>query len=514
MNRSSGCHTTNLRFFAIGITMALAAAPLMGQSPPAWPTPVVTPPSKPTPDPIDVAPTPTPTPRPSAEPDPGNDSTPADSEPTVGQSAAASDEVVAKKDQVTNPGDVAFTDYAPFDLEEIESEPMKSKWGNFVAGLRGIGRYSLFDGTVKFRLGSSIKVDATAGNGTEAFDAAYGPINSGVGFRLGVLYAVGRIRNFNFSLGLDFGADLGVDSAWIEGAKGGLEVWGHYLGKLRIGFVGEPFSLERQASSYNISFLERSLPVQTIAPGYNMGALIHDSSRTGRVSWAAGIFSIGSNNEKNASNSLLSLTGRFTYLPIYRDEGRKLIHVGLAVSSRSPTGSDIRYRARPEARYVDFLVDTGSFSASHQTLLGLEAATVSGPLWATAEYIRSDTSAELVGNPTFQGGYVQVGWFISGETKPYRTNSGTFDRVLPHHKYDGGNPFKKTGAGAWEVAGRISYLDLDDGLIEGGELADFSASLNWYLNATVRVALNYVHARPRDRGSANIVILRVQYNPW
>ena len=64
------------------------------------------------------------------------------------------------------------------------------------------------------------------------------------------------------------------------------------------------------------------------------------------------------------------------------------------------------------------------------------------------------------------------------------------------------------------MAGRISYLDLDDGLIEGGELADFSASLNWYLNATVRVALNYVYAQPRDRGSANILILRVQYNPW
>jgi phosphate-selective porin OprO/OprP len=335
-----------------------------------------------------------------------------------------------------------------------------------------------------------------------------------LGFRFGVLYAVGRVKDFNVSVGLDFGADPGIDSAWIEGAKGGLEVWGHYLGKLRIGYVGEPFSLERQGGFYDTTFLERSLPVQVMAPGYNIGTMVHDSRRDGRLSWAAGLFSIGQNNEKNASTSRLSLTGRVSFLPVYRDEGRRLIHVGLSVSSRSPTGSDVRYHGRPEARFVDDLVDTGSFSASHQTLWGVEAATVNGPIWAAAEIIGSDTKAQSVGDPNFRGGYVQVGWFITGESRPYQTNGGTFGRVLPLTKYGGGNPFKKRNGGAWEVAGRISHLDLDDGLIEGGKLTDFSAALNWYVNAAVRVKLNYIYARPRDRGSANIILLRVQYNPW
>jgi len=64
------------------------------------------------------------------------------------------------------------------------------------------------------------------------------------------------------------------------------------------------------------------------------------------------------------------------------------------------------------------------------------------------------------------------------------------------------------------VAGRISHVDLDGGLIQGGELTDFSASLSWYINATTRVKLNYIYAQPKDRGSANIILLRVQYNPW
>jgi len=509
----SGFHTSSLRVLAIVAALTLAATPLLGQSSPSQPLPVETP--TPTPETAETAPAPTPTPQPSGEPAlPEDGSTPADNESAGTQPAGASDDEVPKKDQVTNPGDMAFTDYAPFDLDEIEPEPIRSKWGNFVAGMRGLARYNLFDGKVKFRLGGSFMVDATAGNGNAAFDEAYGPIDSGLGFRFGVLYAFGRVKDFNVSVGLDFGADPGIDSAWIEGAKGGLEVWGHYLGKLRIGYVGEPFSLERQGSLYNTTFLERSLPVQAMAPGYNIGTMVHDSRRDGRLSWAAGLFSVGQTNEKNASNSRLSLTGRVSFLPVYRDEGRKLIHIGLAVSSRSPTGSDIRYNARPEARFVDILVDTGNFGASHQTLWGVEAATVNGPMWAAAEIIGSNTKAQSVGDPNFRGGYVQVGWFITGENRPYQTNGGTFGRVLPLTKYGGGNPFKKRNGGAWEVAGRISHLDLDDGLIEGGKLTDFSVALNWYVNATVRVKLNYIYARPRDRGSANIILLRVQYNPW
>jgi len=61
---------------------------------------------------------------------------------------------------------------------------------------------------------------------------------------------------------------------------------------------------------------------------------------------------------------------------------------------------------------------------------------------------------------------------------------------------------------------RLSRVDLTDGLIDGGELADVSGSLNWYINATTRVELNYIYASPKNQGSANIFLLRVQYQPW
>jgi hypothetical protein len=99
--------------------------------------PVATP--NPPPEPADAAPAPTPTPDPvtSGEPAP------------VQEEAAEPEETsenVPKGEQEINPGEVAFTDYQPFDLDEIEPEPLQSKWKNFVGGLRGLSRYDLFDG--------------------------------------------------------------------------------------------------------------------------------------------------------------------------------------------------------------------------------------------------------------------------------------------------------------------------------------------------------------------------------
>jgi phosphate-selective porin OprO/OprP len=497
--------TAVARWWALRFTLsiillisAIVAVPAGAQSP--TPTPVVTP-----------IPSPTPAPQtaedesPPAEAPDGNDeavdtATKKDSQP--------------KSEVETNPGDLAFTDYQTFDLDEVEYEPVKSKWKNFVAGFRGLVRYNLFDGKVKFRIGGRIQLDGTAGKGNDKYEEFYPSIESDFGVRRFELYAAGRVGKFNTNLAFEFGPDWGVVDAWIEGAEGGLEVWGHYLGKLRVGWMTEPFSLERQTSAYNLGLMERSLPVQAFSPGSNIGTMIHDSGHNGRFTWAAGIFTIGQENDNNASGSRLSLTGRGTYLLAYRNEGRDLLHVGLSLSSRSPTGGDTRYRARPEARAVDYLVDTGNLQSSSNKLLGLEVAAVRGPMWIQAEYIRSKVSAQSLDNPTFHGSYVQVGWFLTGESRPYRINSGTFDRTIPLKKYTKGNPFKKRNGGAWELVGRMSRIDLTDGLVDGGELIDISGALSWHINPTTRIELNYIYASPKNQGTANIFLLRMQYLPW
>ena len=497
--------------FSVVVGWLAIGLPVQAQDVPQWPVPLPTPTPTPQPEPSDSAPEQVDTPSPATDPVAEDESSQKD-----GEAITPNEEVdeTPKSEQVTNPGDLAFTDYSAFNLDDIEAEPAKTKWGKFVNGIRGITRYNLFDGDLKFRLGARGQVDGTVGKGNDKYEQFYLPIDNDIRVRRFEVFAVGRVKKFNFNLSFEFGPDWGINDAWIEGAEGGLEVWGKYLGKLRVGYLNEPFSLQRQTSSYNLGFLERSLPVQTIAPGSNIGAMVHDSGPKGKFSWAFGVFSVGRKSDANASTSSLSLTGRTTYLLRNRNEGRDILHVGVSLSSRSPTGGDTQYRSRPEARFVDYLLDTGPINASHITLVGLEVASVRGPLWLAAEHIRSKVSAQLVGDPTFKGSYVQVGWYLTGEIKPYRANSGTFDRERPLIKYGGGNPFKKKNGGAWEVVGRMSRVDLTDGLVEGGELVDIGGALNWYINGTTRVEFNYIYASPTNQGAANIFLLRVQYQPW
>ena len=52
-----------------------------------------------------------------------------------------------------------------------------------------------------------------------------------------------------------------------------------------------------------------------------------------------------------------------------------------------------------------------------------------------------------------------------------------------------------------EVALRFSYVDLNGGSIRGGREYDLTAGLNWYLGPEVRLMLNYIQARVKDRAT-------------
>ena len=90
--------------------------------------------------------------------------------------------------------------------------------------------------------------------------------------------------------------------------------------------------------------------------------------------------------------------------------------------------------------------------------------------------------------------YRYIDWFLFG----------MIDRVFPHENFfrvrtaDGGIG---RGKGAWEIAGRYAFSDLNDANMQGGTLHDFTLGLNWYLNAFTRVKWELIEAN-LDRGSA------------
>ncbi len=97
----------------------------------------------------------------------------------------------------------------------------------------------------------------------------------------------------------------------------------------------------------------------------------------------------------------------------------------------------------------------------------------------------------------FHGWYADAGWFLTGESRPYERAKARFGKVKPL------SPVDKGGKGAWEIALRMSRVDLTDNDVIGGEETNLTVGLNWYVSSTMRVMANYVNVLEMDRpGSA------------
>jgi phosphate-selective porin OprO/OprP len=225
------------------------------------------------------------------------------------------------------------------------------------------------------------------------------------------------------------------------------------------------------------------------------------------MSWGVGAFlNTGSFGDVGEAKDQLSdangwnITARVTFLPWYEEEGRRLLHLGLSYTHqfRDQTDPDFRVglRTRPETRLTDDrLVSTDEFLTESVDLFNPEFALVTGPLSFQGEYFYSLYNADPVGDPQFWGFYLYCSYLITGEHRNYGRPSGTFYRLEPKRNFH----LRQGGWGAWEVAARFSFIDLNDGAIRGGKEANFTAGLNWYLNKKTRFMFNYINALVKDR---------------
>ena len=110
---------------------------------------------------------------------------------------------------------------------------------------------------------------------------------------------------------------------------------------------------------------------------------------------------------------------------------------------------------------------------------------------------------QIGGPPVFyHGGYVYVSLFLTGEHRGYDLTKGAADGVhvlRPFGVHGTWGNISWGGIGAWELAVRWGYLNLDDpaappaanGTRPGGIVEGFTIGLNWYLNDHSRFMLNF-----------------------
>ncbi|MFV2068592.1 MAG: OprO/OprP family phosphate-selective porin, partial [Pirellulales bacterium] len=332
---------------------------------------------------------------------------------------------------------------------------------------------------------------------------AVGDVQDGADFRRARLAATGNVwDNVGYILEYDFafpGRPNFMD-VWLEVRD--LEV----LGNLRVGQFKHPIGMEGLTSVRELTFMERALPFAFL-PFRQIGLMAHDVAEDESSTWSVSAFrfptdAFGGNVGDNGGYAMAT---RFTWLPVDEVDSGSFVHFGAAYSFGDPATDRVRYRNQPEffvsetggadlvpvgvPANVPPFVDTGPIAANNFNLFGVEAATSVGSLHLQSESIYAVVNQ--IGGPTvaFSGAYVQAGYILTGETRPYDHDKGVLGRIVPDE------PFSRyRGRGAWEVAVRWSYLDLSDKNIRGGRLNDLTAGINWYLNRFTKCQLNYIHA--------------------
>lgn len=338
----------------------------------------------------------------------------------------------------------------------------------------------------------------------------------GVRFRRAWLTLSGQLyEDLKFKWQYDFSGDGKAKWKDVYAQYTGLE-WA----TITIGQFKEPFSLEEMVSANALTFLERSPVVSLFAPARETGGMLSGNAFDGRVTWAVGAFRNSDNfgdgfddeeDEDKAVDGDWDVATRLTAAPWYEDGGEKLLHLGLAGVHRDWGGDALRYRARGSYSRGPRLVDTGGFDVEDVNLFGAEAALVLGPLSLQSEYMFADVNTKDFGSEDFQGAYIQASYLLTGEHRPYK--GGVFKDIKPLENFS----LKDDAWGAWELAARYSWLDLEDDDLSGGKLSAFVVGLNWYLNPNARVMWNYVHSDVDDRAegdpdNADLFLMRLQLN--
>jgi phosphate-selective porin OprO/OprP len=392
------------------------------------------------------------------------------------------------------------------DSEGAKSAERKAPPEDFRVYFKDGIHFDTADEAFELKLGGRIQLDAAlidpdrdVSNAFEGLDA----FESGVEFRRARIYLSGTIYDHvEFKAEYDFaGGSTSFADVWM-GLKG--IPW---VELIKVGHFKEPFGLEQLTSSNWDTFMERGLP-SAFDPARNTGVGVYLLSDDQRVTFSTGGFrETSSSGNGFGSDSPYDVTSRLTGLPWYENSGRRLLHIGLSYSHQFRDDDPLQVEQRPEAHLSPVqYVDTGDFDADDVNLINPELALVVGPFSVQGEYKHSFVQLPDGSNPQFQGFYAYASYFLTGESRPYKPAEAVFDRVKPAHNFlsDGG------GWGAWEVAARYSYLDLNDESIDGGRLGDVTAGVNWYLNPDVRVTVNYVFADLHDVGNTNIVETRFQ----
>jgi len=291
---------------------------------------------------------------------------------------------------------------------------------------------------------------------------------------------------------------------------------------LSFGKVSPPFGLDNWSNWGDLVFMEQALD-GAFDPSDGLGVYA-DAALGDMVTIAAAVVApqpsnstnFGTDNGTTGRSDLLAEAARITFSPVHTEDA--VYHLGASVWNQSLKPTDqtgaaitdwVGFSTQTElvARQTPYLFSTPWIQGRGETVWGLEAAGLWGPLHMTAEYQQATMrmngftpvggTAAIKGNPVVSAWHVQAAYMLTGESRGYDFPSGTFS-----------NPKPTAECGAWEVAARYSVINLNDKGIFGGSGHDVTLGVNWFVNDIVRVAVNYLNVRLHEYSLVGVPAVR------
>ena len=277
---------------------------------------------------------------------------------------------------------------------------------------------------------------------------------------------------FGYKFEVDFaGNEISVADAILSYENGPIEI--------AIGQHNNFQSLEELTSSLHTTFIERAAFTDAFGFERRLGASI--TYARGDVLAQAGVFT---DNLEDTDSKNRGADARIVFMP---KAGDTQLHFGgsFHYNDLDDPAAQLRYRQRPLVHFTSQrFIDTRSMGADSETGYGLEAAAIAGRFHAVAEgYWQSVDMPGVADDPTFFGGYVEAGVFLTDDTRGYK--GGKFDRTKPS------SPIGEGGIGSVQFTLRYDHLDLNDAGIVGGRQAGYFAALVWKPTDYTALMLNY-----------------------
>lgn len=281
-----------------------------------------------------------------------------------------------------------------------------------------------------------------------------------------------------------------IQEAWVD-----FNYWPEF--RIQVGKMKEPLSLERLQADVETLFVERGLP-SDVAPNRDEGAAAHGDLFSRRLGYTVAIVNGAADGASvdNDSDNNKDVVARLFAAP-FAASGSEVweglgFGVGASLGRQNNGGAAGLPSYASEAQQSFFTYSSGVTASGPRRRLTPQAYWRLYSFGLMAEYIESSqafskgAAAEQLTTRAYQ---VAGSWVLTGEKRE-------FDGIKPKARFD---PHADNW-GALELAARYSALWVDRDAFPVFASAAASAhradaetvGLNWYLNANVRVSVDYL----------------------